>query len=409
MVTPETFELENLIEAISNLRIKDNSNEMAEVNYNLFRVELESIPTFSGEISGINLFINACDRICTKYRTNNDLKDLIFQTILCKLRDRAKVLIGSRNELNTWESVKNAIISYFADKRDFGQLAQEFSNTKMLPREDPLAFGYRLQDLLSQLMTKLTQSDQTDKPVRATIYAQTALEVYLLNLPEDIQVHVKPLKPDALENAIGYVQDAMNFKARSNALKGAKTSNPPQTNTKPYQPNRYVSPGYQQNYFPNYGYPIQNPPRSFPNYPKPPQNTFPTGPIRNFPQPIQNPPMKTFTNRPAFGSRRNVWAPGQNKNEMPKPTPMSGVSTAVAKPLHSQDQSFPRSPGYLYNNEVEENTNAEPIFNEQDGLWYVPITTPYIPETHQEDDQEITTAEDEENFTIPASQTNLTD
>lgn len=41
----------------------------------------------------------------------------------------------------------------------------------------------------------------------------------MLNLPEDIQVHVKPLRPRCLEEAMGYVQDTINFKQRSDAIK----------------------------------------------------------------------------------------------------------------------------------------------------------------------------------------------
>lgn len=378
------------------------------INYQLFKIELDSIPTFNGDASAINLFVNACDQICTKYAANVEIKTVVFNTILGKLKDRAKTLICSRNELNTWEKVKTAIYSYFADKRDFGQLVQEFNNTKILQKEDPITFGYRMQDLLSKLMTKLTQTPDIEHKVqRAEIYAQTALEVYLLNLPEDIQVHVKPLRPEDLEEAIGLAQDAINFKTRSNTTKGLRVAPQqiPQKSFTPFKPTNYQN--YQQyTPLPNY----QPPQKFYPSIRVPSQQlgSFPRGPIPNFPRPTYNHQTNFPTNRQVFGPPRNVWLPGQNKTsaQTSRPTPMSGISTAVAKPIKD-----------VFNNELQpnqENYDVPPIFNEENGLWYAPIDTkPYYPE----DDQDTTpqealqeygeNPEDDENFIITASQENL--
>lgn len=381
---------------------------MPEVNYTLFRIELDSIPTFGGENSGINLFVNTCERICTKYINNPEVKDLIFQTILSKLRDRAKTLICSRNELRTWALVKDAIYSYFGDKRDFGQLVQEFGNTRMLSKEDPISFGHRLQDLLSQLMTKLAQTDEVQhKAERAEIYLQTALEVYLLNLPEDIQVHVKPLHPRSLEEAIGQVQDAVNFKTRSIAIKNTKIPAPIQQ-SKITQPIRqqFVPQNYrpmQNSQYQNYNRPFANPNYTYVQ----PTSPFPRGPVPIFPKPIADQQRSIIpVNKPATVTQRNVWAPGQNKTfSSPKPTPMSGVSTIVTKPNYGQPgRSFkqqPRIPEEFHNTEVEENyTTPQPIYNEDDGLWYIPME----PTQQQEELAYISQEQEEENFTIPASQ-----
>lgn len=368
---------------------------MVEVNYQLFRIELDTIPIFNGETSGINLFCNACDKLVEKYSHNAEVKNIIFQTILGKLRDRAKTLICSRNELNTWARVKAAIYSYFADKRDFGQLVQEFNNTRIYPKEDTIAFGHRIQDLLSKLNTKLAQTrDIEHKAERAEIYAQTALEIYLVNLPEDIQVHVKPLGPDSLEEAIGLVQDAENFKARSNLVKGIKPSMP--QNQQHKRPN-----------IPPVKYVPFNPPQK-PNsmqysnnyrFTSPPPNAFPTGPIYNFPRPNTFQKQNFPTNKQVFGPPRNVWATGQaSSSSLPKPVPMSGISTAIAKPINYSE---------VHNTEVQNFEEPQPIYNDENGLWYMPIEP-----QQQQTNEEFTTEEneyvDDENFHLHASSENST-
>lgn len=410
MVKPE--KLENLIASFDSLDI-NIQNEMAQINYTLFRIELDSIPTFDGEGSGINLFINACERICNKYSQNADVKDIIFQTILSKLRDRAKTLICSRNELNTWVLVKDAIYSYFGDKRDFGQLVQEFNNTRMMQREDPISFGHRLQDLLSQLMTKLSQSTSvTHKVARAEIYAQTALEVYLLNLPEEIQVHVKPLQPNSLEEAIGLARDAVNFRTRSNIFRGVK-SNPIQQQKKPIQSTRYYQSNIAPNYMPSQSYRYPNYNQSQFNTPSP-QPAFPRGPIQIVPKPVAQQPKPNFpTNKQVFGPQRNVFAPGQSKTPTPlyTPTPMSGISTTMTKPPIQQNQ-FGRpqlmTAEELHNDEIQQETQeVQPMYNPENGLWYIPVDTPGSYEGYQEEATPSPETQDEiENFQILASQEN---
>lgn len=372
------------------------------MNYSLFKIELDSIPLFTGANHEINLFVNTCDRICTKYTANVEVRDLIFQTIQTKLRDRAKTLICSRAELNSWALVKNAIYSYFGDKRDFSQLVHEFNNTRMFPKEDTINFGHRVQDLLSQLMTKLAQTNNIEhKAERADIYAQTALEVYLLNLPEDIQIHVRPLNPESLEVAIGQVQDAVNFKMRSNAIRSSK---PPQQQQQQNQPQMRKHTFNQPSR--NYQPPFQN--TSFPtnvNYNTSPNSSFPRAPIfikQNPNQTRQNFP----TNRQVFGPPKNVFAPGKQTTSypQPKPTPMSGVSTI---PPTGQQKTYRNRPFDVNNTEIqEEEIQVTPIYNENDGLWYTPVEPPqemtYDDELlqHQYDDEETA------NFTTHASQDN---
>lgn len=45
------------------------------------------------------------------------LKKHIFECIQEKLLDRAEVMVGNRLELNYWDSLKNAFIQHFSDRR----------------------------------------------------------------------------------------------------------------------------------------------------------------------------------------------------------------------------------------------------------------------------------------------------
>lgn len=49
---------------------------MAEINYQLFGMELQTIAAFNDETTGIivALFVNACDKMSAKYSNNNEVK-----------------------------------------------------------------------------------------------------------------------------------------------------------------------------------------------------------------------------------------------------------------------------------------------------------------------------------------------
>lgn len=352
-------DIQSLTEEICKLNL---NKEMPEVNYNLFKIQLETIPIFDGSEHRINSFIRSCDAITKTYENHDlDIKNIILQTILSKLRDRAEQLICSRNELNKWSLVRQAILDYFGDKRDFAQLVVEFQNLKINFREDPIQFGLRIQESLSKLLTKMTLSDTiTDKAVRTTIFTQTALETYLLNLPDAIQIMVKTQNPNSLEQAIGLAQDALNFKSRSDQLKNTRNQR------QQFQNNNFNTQKTFQNYKPRWHtntqqhYTQQNNTQQYYNQ----RNNTQTYQQQQYaPQNKSPTPYQTLPNIPP------ARFPGSGRfsgNKQQQPTPMSGVST-IKTNFH---------------------TESELMYNEENNLWYAPI---YPNAKTSENDQDFST------------------
>jgi len=240
-------ELDNLVDILQNLNIEENmaqrDNNEQPVNLTLLRYQADNIPYFDGNPKQLNRFITSCEHFLRAFQNVNNVNDPIniclLDTILSKLKDRAADLICSRNELNSWALIKDALMLTFADQRSIDCLIQDLITTRPLKNESPISFGMRLQDARSLLFSKLnsTLQDNQEKLIKINHYDEFALKTFLCGLPYQLQLVVRLRNPNSLEQALAFVTEEQNFVQFS---RNQNLAQPPyksnSNNTKFFQP-----------------------------------------------------------------------------------------------------------------------------------------------------------------------------
>lgn len=240
------FNLPNFRNLRSEVKIlKSNLNNMeptvsmqtppvAQVNYQLLRLYVDTIPNFDGNPHTLSIFINNCTSLInTFYRPEDEiLNNFIVRAIIGKLTGRALSLIGSRiNELNTWQDIKNALELSFGDQRNLDCLVQDLISLTPGKSETPYNFGMRCQDARSLIFTKLNSLNlqQNDRILRIRNYEELALKTFIRGLSGQLQNNIRLRDPDSLEKAMTLVIEEENFsyaQNRQNSINAQATFKP---------------------------------------------------------------------------------------------------------------------------------------------------------------------------------------
>ncbi|KAK4872938.1 hypothetical protein RN001_014967 [Aquatica leii] len=299
------------------------------VNYQLFKIEFDTIPLFDGKYTQINAFCLTCENIYTRYQNIPEVQTVI----------RASEILSPRDDLSDSPQIKNAIIEHFSDA------------------ENLVEYGHRTRTSLGKLIAKLNLSELTNKSIGQEILIANALDRSLVTIPYQIAMQIRSRKPNTLEQAITYAQDELNFVQRSNQshVNSFNThskifSRQPQTNPVPKNISNYKN--------------LNQPPQ-------PQINPFLTN--------ASNHRFSNQTYRPQFQQNQfqfkqfhkppsNVFKPNQNIN-LPKPTPMSGISSIknYFHEINPESVIFNEETNQYYapNLEQFDQTNPEPITNDE--------------------------------------------
>lgn len=350
--TPEI--VENLVNNVDFTMTSGGENVTQAVNYQLLKLNIDTVASYDGNPETLEIFINGCDYLLrTFYDANNqNLNDYLIRVILSKLTGRAQIIIGARTELTRWDSIKDALRQNFGDNRDLDCAVQDLITASPLRNESPLEFGRRLQIIRSRVATKINALPNALMNLQAKLinlnqYDNLSLKTFIRGLTGQLQTVIRLRQPDSLETAMTYVTEEENFKYvqknapqsfnqkqtqfNQNPVQFNQSAQFSQPNVRPIQQNlRY------QNQHPgiyNQTPQIYNQPRSFRQQiePKP---IWPSQPIQLQPRKIQ--PKKFFTNRQVFGPPQNVFKPNPNKT-FERPTPMS---TTSHQPNFRQNQNY---------------------------------------------------------------------
>lgn len=250
-----------------------NINNMANPNYTLLRFQADNIPHFDGNPKLLQRFICSCENLLRAFQNRAQPDDPInlylLDTILGKLTSRAAELIASRAELNSWQTIKDALNTIFSDQRSIDCLIQDLIMLKPLKNETPINFGMRIQDARSLLFSKLnaTNEDRQVKLIKIQHYDDFALKTFINGLPYNMQLIIRLKQPDSLETAMANVREEENFIYFKNQNSNFGNVNNYQRNTKPTTVTK----------------PIYNPTNYRPNFTQiPTPNIFPR-PVLNFP------------------------------------------------------------------------------------------------------------------------------
>lgn len=347
---------------------------------------LSLIPQFSGDSRLLNLYIRKCEYAILKYQGDQNRNEYLMQCFTSKLTGNAAALISERNDITTWNELKNLLDQHFGDPRSEECVAIELESLKLKNNESFSDFCHRIQSVRSILLAKVNRlANSSLREAKHIIYNNTCLNVFLYNLPENMIRMVRIKNPTTLEEAHKYVLEEINFQEqynRRNRFFDNKpkipaqptmqqkfnfpfTAQPPMAKNIPFQAS-----GFPQNPQFKFGIPQNNNQFRFgipPGMGRPMQSSgFMAQPGGYRPQQQfgYHPPQQFGYRPPQFG---NSLPQQQLNNTRPfdkKPIPSNDVSmrTAPAKPQFYLNEPYVED----YNNCIY--PNKLPYYYEQDDM-----------------------------------------
>lgn len=213
---------------------------------------LELIPLYGGDKRQLNLYLRKCQYVIDRYNGDEEQNLYVYNVLTSRLKDDAAALLSEREDITTWSALKAVLTQHFGDPRSEQCINLELESLKINPDESFLDFCNRIQGVRSLLMSKVNAIDDPElKQAKSVIYNNTALNVFLYNLPENMVRIVRLKSPSTLESALSIVLEEVNFseqyKMRNRMHSNSQSLNsgykpPQQLGYKPQQPLGYKPP-----------------------------------------------------------------------------------------------------------------------------------------------------------------------
>ncbi|XP_045774257.1 uncharacterized protein LOC123873456 [Maniola jurtina] len=173
---------------------------------------VQLIPLFGGDKRQLNLYLRKCQYVIDRFKGSDEQNLYVFNVITSRLKDDAAALLSEREDIVTWSALKDLLIQHFGDPRSEACISVELESLKIYPGESFLDFCNRIQTVRSLLMSKVNACDDLEmKRSKAIIYNNTALNVFLYNLPEHMVRVIRLKAPTSLETALSMVLEEVNF------------------------------------------------------------------------------------------------------------------------------------------------------------------------------------------------------
>lgn len=313
---------------------------------------INMVPEFHGEPELLPRFLEISEKLVNKFYNAVDLNDFqneyLMSSLLAKIKGEAALNISSC-VINTWDSLKTALLTAYSDKRDIYTLNIEMVDLKQNNQESPFDFFNKIQQKLNlQISFIASHIAANEAPIIAQYCRNLALRILLRGLREPIGSLMRTKNPADLNAALHMLTN--DFQLESVVPNYFKANN--------YRPRPPLPrPTFQQRSIQNnpqrFMYPQQQ--LQITNFPQNPQ------PRLNFPRP--NIPVPRPNNT-------NVFKPNPNRT-FPRPTPMTVSTRNTYRP---QQNSFGQRPNNTYytnqnyyrqnqpQNNVQ-NYNIEEMFN----------------------------------------------
>lgn len=290
---------------------------------------LRLVPEFDGNPNVLTRFIKLCDQLVQNFITpNNELVNLsLINGILNKVTGPAARLINSNGIPDTWAGIRTALVNNFADQRDETSL---YNDLALLSQgsSTPQEYYEKCLNIFSTLMTYISLHENIPTTIEAKrdLYKKLTLQAFLRGLKDPLGSRIRCMRPDTIEKALEYVHDETNimYMQNRNEHTDRRHINPPKFNS-------FNTPGPSHQFQSPQPYMWQHRPQMW--QPKPqminqPQNAGPSRTQQMFraPPPNYNPQSHVFK----MSNRDN---PIMHNSQFNKPTPMSGVSHFINRPM----------------------------------------------------------------------------
>lgn len=179
---------------------------------------LSLIPKYDGDENLLNLFLSKCDyvvegRSLEEGGVIDAAQELyLFHAVSSKLIGRAATLLSDHPNIKTYQQLKEILTQHFGDPRSEECIAIELETLKLKQGETYIQFCHRIQNIRSSLFAKVNRlTDEGIKAAKMIVYNNTALNVFLYNLPVDMIRIVRLKGCSVLENALSIVTEEVNF------------------------------------------------------------------------------------------------------------------------------------------------------------------------------------------------------
>lgn len=388
-----------LTDSASGIKLEESKETSA---MSQFKPEyLNCVPTFDGNPNDLNRYITICQSLIDNFydQTNptNFQNTYLINSLISKLTGNAKLVINIQN-VNRWEDLKNVLQRNFADQRDETCLNRDLVLMKQLPQEKPFEFYDRILHILNLLCSYVDSHENLvqSRTLKRNLYNDLALKTFLSGLREPLGTTIRCMRPINLAQALQFVTQENNTHYFQNQPRSGPMFQQGHTNRpRPTFPKSFPNVQPSINSFrPT----LSN---SFPNV-QPPMNSFrPT-----FPSSVNTRPNfnrqgpRTFTNSQIIrrpNGQSNVFRPNPFR-QLPPPTPMSGISESVQRPLPYNSASNPKyqPPKYtveeLYSTEAQNLSTLGQNEEEYEYNQYSPFEEQYSDQTgyYQDDNTQLT-------------------
>lgn len=269
------------------------------------------IPMYDGDEKLLNLFLAKCEYVIRAFHLEGNVSQnlYVFHSVTSRLTGRAATLLSEHQHLTSWIELKEILTQHFGDPRSEECIAIEMESVKIKQGESYSQLCKRIQNVRSSLFAKVNRiTDEGIKAAKMIIYNNTALNVFLYNLSEDMIRIVRLKGCSSLEHALNIVTEEVNFLQLYSAKKpkpNAVLQSNPQNAFRPLndvRPSFSLTPN-QHNF--KFGIPQNQSPSGFrPNFiqsnrsappqgyrlgaqPNMPQRNFNQGPTSQFRPPFQ--------------------------------------------------------------------------------------------------------------------------
>ena len=221
---------------------------------NYVKMELETIPSYSGSSCHLNDFITACEDKILEYNGINEMQARnLLRLIIQKLQGEAYDLITS-NLVNTWLEIKNLLIQNFADRRNHTILQKELNAMFQQPNESPREFSRRITSNIASYVNFVKINIEPEaQTILIQNYNSVALDCFVSNIRQYGTI-VRSFRPRTIKDALEIIEKEEMIRQCSN-LNLNKNLN-----------NKFTTPQNTQGFTPHHKYTPQN------NFQRPPFN-----------------------------------------------------------------------------------------------------------------------------------------
>ena len=142
---------------------------------------------------------------------------LIQKTIRRKICGQAADVFNSSNITSKWSDIKEKLLLYYCDKRDFKTLDFKLTTVKRGISEPLNSYYGRVNELLASLVRQVQTQDsyKNNASVHIDFFREKALDAFIRGLDKPLSILLKTASPTSLAKAYQFCLEHKNMDCRS--------------------------------------------------------------------------------------------------------------------------------------------------------------------------------------------------